>query len=162
VPHMLGERSPLWDTDRRGLFAGLTLGTGIGHLVRAVLEGTAYALRHNLSIAATLGVEPTELRSTGAPTKSDLWCQIKADITGIPVVRMVSPTGAAFGAAVIAAVGVGAVTTLEDFGAGTNRVDHRFEPAENPALRATYDQGFASYLSAIDSVQTILPRRGFS
>jgi xylulokinase len=158
VPHMLGERSPLWDTDRRGLFAGLILGTGIEHLVRAVLEGTAYSLRHNLSIAAALGVEPTELRSTGAPAESDLWCQVKADITGIPVVRMLSSTGAAFGAAVIAAVGVGAVATIAEFGAGIDRVGRRFDPTDDPALIATYDEGFASYLRAIDGAQTIFPR----
>ena len=152
VPHMVGERSPLWDSNRRGALAGLSLGVGVAVLVRAVLEGTAYSLRHNLTVAATIGVSPTELRVTGAPSTSDLWCQIKADVTGIAVVRMKSPTGAAFGAAMLAAVGVGAVAGLHEFAVNVDRVDRRFEPTTDLSLRARYDLGFASYLATVDGL----------
>lgn len=149
VPHMAGERSPLWDTQRRGSLTGLTLGVDSATLVRSVLEGTAYSLRHNLQIAQELGIFPSELRVTGSPTLSDLWCQIKADITGIPIARMKSPTGAAFGDAVLAAVGVGAVSSFEDFGAGKDRIDRYFEPTSDLALTQLYDEGFAAYLGCI-------------
>lgn len=149
VPHMVGERSPLWDSDRRGSLTGLTLGSTTSELVRAVLEGTAYSMRHNLEIAQELGIFPSELRSTGSPTISDLWCQIKADITGIPVTRMKNPTGAAFGDAVLAAVGTGAVESIEAFGAGLDRVDKQFEPTLDSALKDVYERGFEAYLETI-------------
>jgi sugar (pentulose or hexulose) kinase len=80
---------------------------------------------------------------------SDLWCQIKADITGIPVTRMKNPTGAAFGDAVLAAVGVGAVESIEAFGAGLDRVDKEFEPTLDSALNDVYERGFEAYLETI-------------
>jgi len=151
VPHMVGERSPLWDTQRRGSLTGLSLGTQSSTLVRAVLEGTAYSLRHNLEIAQELGIFPHELRATGSPTLSDLWCQIKADITGIAITRMKTPTGAAFGDAVLAAVGVGAVASFEDFGAGQDRVDRHFEPTSDSAVTDVYHAGFQAYLASIEA-----------
>jgi len=151
IPHMVGERSPLWDTGRRGSLTGLTLATQSSTLVRAVLEGTAYSMRHNLEIAQTLGSHPTEIRATGSPTLSDVWCQIKADITGIPITRMKNPTGAAFGDAVLAAVAVGAVSSFMDFGAGKDRVDRQFEPTDDGSLREVFDHGFEAYLSIIEA-----------
>lgn len=155
VPHLMGERSPVWDSDRRGTITGLTLATGIGDLARAVLEGTAMALRHNLAVAADAGIRPAQLRATGAPTRSDLWCQIKADATGIPLHRVRNPTGAAYGAAVLAGVGVGAVSDLAAFD-GEERIDRVFEPQD--AVRDEYDEMFAQYLEIVDALEPVQHR----
>ncbi len=107
LPYMAGERSPLWDTDARGVFFGLSLATSRAALVRALLEGTAFALRHNVEVARAAGLPVDSLRSVGGGAKSPLWCQIKADVLGIPVRVPVASCGAAFGDAVLAGMGLG-------------------------------------------------------
>jgi xylulokinase len=107
LPYMAGERSPLWDTDARGVFFGLSLATERAALVRALLEGTAFALRHNVEVARAAGLPVDSLRSVGGGAKSPLWCQIKADVLGIPVRVPVASCGAPFGGAVLAGMGLG-------------------------------------------------------
>ncbi|MEO6715410.1 MAG: FGGY family carbohydrate kinase, partial [Mycobacteriales bacterium] len=128
LPYMMGERSPIWDTSARGAFVGLHLGSGVPELTRAVLEGVAFALRHNLEIAAAAGFHPEALRSTGAPAASDVWCQIKADVTGVPIHRMRGPTGAAYGSAIIAAWGTGNVGEVGEILDAPGAVDREFVP----------------------------------
>jgi len=70
LPYMMGERSPLWHTNARGVFFGLTLATPRGALIRAILEGTAFALRHNVEVARRAGVDLGEIRSVGGGTQT--------------------------------------------------------------------------------------------
>lgn len=151
VPHLMGERSPLWESGARGALVGLTLASSPSDLARAVLEGTALAVRHNLRAAADAGIAPTELRSTGAPSSSDLWCQIKADVTGLPVIRVATPTGAAYGDAALAAVGTGLAPDLESFAPEPARIDREFEP--DPANADVYAELFERYLTTIDALR---------
>src|SRR5581483_6992937 len=85
LPYLAGERAPIFDERARGAFVGLTLGHGRGHLVRAVLEAAAYAIRHVAEPILAAGIPVTELRLAGGPARSDLWARIKADVTGFPV-----------------------------------------------------------------------------
>jgi len=82
LPYLTGERAPLWDPNARGVFLGLSLQHGPEEVGYAVLESIGYALRDVLEVMEYLGVVTEELRITGNPGKSDLWNQIKADITG--------------------------------------------------------------------------------
>ncbi len=107
LPYLSGERSPLWDADARGAFVGLTLGTGRGQLYRAVMEGVAFALRHNLEVAAAAGAGVAELLAIGGATKSPLWMQIKADVTGVPLTVSANENATPLGAAMLAAIGTG-------------------------------------------------------
>lgn len=107
LPYFAGERTPLHDPNARGLICGLTLRHGRGHLYRAVLEGTAYAVRHNLDVIEE--VAPAErIVAVGGGTAGELWLQIVSDVTGraqeVPRVTV----GASYGDAFLAAVGVGA------------------------------------------------------
>jgi xylulokinase len=153
LPYMMGERSPIWDSAARGAFIGLTLGTRTEDLVRAVLEGTAFALRHNLEVAEGRGLAPRLLRSIGGPAGSDAWCQIKADVTGLPVARMSAATGASFGDAIIAAVGVGR-GDLVGLVRERARVDRQFVP--DPQKAARYDDLYRVYRSSYDHLRTDL------
>ena len=108
LPHMMGERAPLWDPHARGVFFGLSLSTGRGDLLRAVLEGAAYAIRHVLEIIAERGGANVErVVSVGGATRNRLWLQIKADVWGVEI--RVSPVreASALGAAMTAGVGAG-------------------------------------------------------
>ncbi len=107
LPYMMGERAPIWHTQARGVLFGLSLATPRGAVIRAILEGTAFALRHNLDVARAVGVTIREIRSVGGGTRSTLWNQIKANILGIPVLLPEASVGAPFGDAVLVGLGLG-------------------------------------------------------
>lgn len=108
VPYLTGERHPHPDPLARGAFVGLTLRSGLGHLVRAVMEGVAFGLRDNLELLRGLGVRPATAAVSGGASQSAVWRQILTDIAGIPLYTINSSEGAALGAAILAAVGAGA------------------------------------------------------
>lgn len=115
APYLVGERTPYADTDVRGLFAGLSPDHDRSHFIRAVMEGTAFALRDAQEI-----MRATSVRVTGGGMKSPVWRQIIADVLGIPVITVnTSDEGAAYGSAILAAVGVGAFKSIEE---ATDRV----------------------------------------
>lgn len=85
LPYLAGERSPHWDPDASALFLGLRLEHTRNHMARAVLEGVAFAIRDVILAMESAGARPVDLRATGMPSLSPLWNQIKADITGLPL-----------------------------------------------------------------------------
>ena len=109
APYLVGERTPYADTSVRGMFAGLSPDHNKGHFVRAVMEGTAFALRDAQEI-----MKAKSVRVTGGGMKSPVWRQIIADVLGIPVVTVnTSDEGAAYGSAILAGVGIGAFKSVE-------------------------------------------------
>jgi xylulokinase len=107
LPYMAGERAPIWNTDARGVFFGLNLSTSRGDMIRAILEGGAFALKHNLLEAQKAGHTISSITAAGGGASSDIWLEIKASILGIPVVRLNNSNSGAFGNALIAAMGTG-------------------------------------------------------
>lgn len=87
-------------------------GTGQAEMARAVLEGTAFAIAHNIRLAAEVGSPITEARAVGGPTRSALWCQLIADISGYPLTVLEDNAGAPLGDALLAAKGVGLLDDL--------------------------------------------------
>jgi xylulokinase len=138
LPYMMGERSPLWHTNARGVFFGLSLATGKGALVRSILEGGAFALRHNVEVAGRAGAEVREMRSVGGCSRSDLWNQIKADVLGMPVLLPRTSVGSPFGAAIIAGMGAGAFPDVQNSLSEIIQIGRRFEP--NPANHEKYSE----------------------
>jgi len=86
LPYMAGERSPLWSSAARGVFFGLSYSTTGADVVRAIMEGCAYAAYHNVRFADGVGARACEWLGIGGGARSDVWCQIKADVTGTPYV----------------------------------------------------------------------------
>jgi xylulokinase len=148
LPYMMGERSPIWDSDARGVFLGLTLATRRGALVRAVLEGAAFALRHNVEVAAAAGIAVAELRSVGGGARSKLWSQIKADVLGVPVLLPETLLGAPFGDAALACVAAGLHADVGGL-VGTIGIRERFEPGE----RGRYDILYGVYRRAYEALR---------
>jgi xylulokinase len=108
LPYLTGERSPHPDPFARGAFVGLTVSHDRRHLVRAVLEGVAFGLRDGLDLMAAAGVPaPAQIRASGGGTASPLWRQILADVLGTEIATVNTSEGAAYGAALLAAVGAG-------------------------------------------------------
>lgn len=113
APWLFGERSPVGDTDVRGAFLNLDLQHRRADLARAVFEGVALNLRWLLDAAARARVPCRELRAIGGGTRSDVWLQIIADVTGRPVRRVAHADAAgAIGCALVGAVAVGALPSV--------------------------------------------------
>jgi len=114
LPYLLGERSPHMDPGARGGFFGLTFEHDRAHLIRAVMEGVIYALRDCLEIFEELGVKAEKVIVRGGGSRSSLWRQMQADIFNAKVVKTNVEEEVAFGAALLAGVGVGIYRTLEE------------------------------------------------
>jgi xylulokinase len=145
LPYLSGELQPVNDGNARGVFIGLSMATTRAQMVRAVMEGTAYAIAHNAAIAAQVGTPITEMRAVGGPTHSPLWCQMIADISGYPLAVLRENAGAPLGDALLAGAGVGLISDLAataKAAAGTPQV---YTPRE--ATRARYEALFAIYRS---------------
>lgn len=107
LPYMLGERSPIWDTDARGVFFGLSLNTARADLSRSIMEGAAFALRNNVEIMELSGEPIQILRVIGGPAKSHMWNQVKADVLNKEIEVIQSSGGAPLGNAILAGLAVG-------------------------------------------------------
>ena len=141
-PYLQGERAPHWDPQLRADFLGLTFRHGRGHMVRALYEGIAFALRDCLESFDASGQRFEEIRLIGGGARSALWRRIIADVMGLEILQP-GNGDASFGAALLAGVGVGAFASPEDAVARCTRVVSRDRP--DPANRALYDRLFALY-----------------
>jgi xylulokinase len=114
LPYLTGERSPHPDPLARGAFIGLTLGHDRRHLTRAVMEGVAFGLRDGLDLMTATGMpRPSRILASGGGLASPVWTQILADVLEAEIATPSTTEGAAFGAAVLAAVGAGWFPTVE-------------------------------------------------
>ena len=104
LPYFQGERTPVHDPLARGMFAGLTLTHTRGELYRAVLESTAYGMRHNVEVMQEIGARPRRVVAVGGGTKSPAWLQIVSDVSGLPQVLPAQTIGASYGNAFLAGV----------------------------------------------------------
>ncbi|MFV0253397.1 MAG: FGGY-family carbohydrate kinase [Beutenbergiaceae bacterium] len=102
LPYFAGERTPIMDPQARGLIAGLTLDHGQGDLYRAALEGTAFAVRHNIETMQQAGADIRRLVAVGGGTTGGLWTQVISDVIGRPQVLPQTTIGASYGAAFLA------------------------------------------------------------
>jgi xylulokinase len=113
LPYLMGERTPIWDSSARGVLFGLSLHHGRGHLVRAFLEGVAYALYHSLQVLVDGGLEPNwPLVMNEGGARSPVWRRIITDVLGVPTTVLESAAGAPVGDAILAGVAIG---ELDDF-----------------------------------------------
>lgn len=142
LPYLSGERTPYPDPNARGVFFGLNLKHTRAHLARAVMEGVSFGLRDSLELILSLGVPVRQIRLVGGGARSVLWQQILADVLEQPVHVVNATQGAAFGAALLAGVGAGLFTSVEDACNKTIRV----RPAATPGKDAeTYQRCYPGY-----------------
>jgi xylulokinase len=155
LPYLNGERAPIWDGQARAAFVGLTSAHGREHCARAVYEGVAFAVRHILAVCEeATGLRPEALRVSGGGSRSRFWNQIKADVTGMPVLQCEVAEAGALGAALLAAVAVGAHGNHASAAAEMVRILTRIEP--NAALKSRYDDLFRIYRQLYPTLREIL------
>ncbi len=156
LPCLMGAMTPTWNDAARGTFFGFTLAHTRAHFARAVLEGSAYAVRDLTQRMSALGLRVDELRAMGGGAASALWNQIKADVTGLPVAVPRTTETTALGAALEALVGIGAYASLAEACAEMVRIEKRFEPqAQN---RAVYDEMYELYRTVYFSLLPVFER----
>ncbi len=114
LPYLMGERTPHLDPDCRGVFFGLSAKHEKRDMIRSIMEGVAYSLKNCLDIIQDMGVEINEVRASGGGGKSKLWRQIQADLFGRDISTVNSSEGPAFGAALLAGVGSGLYSSVEE------------------------------------------------
>jgi xylulokinase len=142
LPYFLGEKSPIHDPDLRGVFAGMHLGHTRADLYRSVLEAVAFGFRHHVDVFTDIGIRPNRVMITNGGSKSTLWKQIHADVLGIEMRPVRGHPGASLGAAVIAAIGVGALDGWSD-AARFVALDPPVVP--DPTRRAVYDDAYRNW-----------------
>lgn len=137
LPHLQGERAPLWDAASRAGFAGLTSAHGAAEMVAAVLEGVAFSARLAFEALERSAVtHPETVRAGGGGFASDAWAQIRADALGRPLLRMQGRDPGAVGAAVMAGAGAGLMPDLATAAARLVQPDRLFRPDPEAAARA--------------------------
>jgi xylulokinase len=151
LPYMAGERSPIWNPDAKGVFYGLSFDKTRGHIIRAILEGVAFSLEHNLRTAAETGIEVKTLNAMGGASNSILWTQIKADVTGKTIQVPTSDTATTLGAALLAGVGCGVYRNYEEAVGRTIVITRTQEP--NMENHRIYQKAMELYLQLYENLK---------
>jgi FGGY-family pentulose kinase len=128
LDYFQGNRSPHTDPHVRGMIWGLSLSHGPGHLFRAILEGICYGTEDILRNLRQHGFEPRAVAASGRPIRSQLWMQLHADISNVPVSIPREPEGPVLGAAMLAAVGAGVHPDIATAAAEMVHVERTIEP----------------------------------
>ena len=113
LPYLMGERSPINDTDARGCFIGMTMDTSRADLLQAVLEGVSFAIRDSFEVAKSLGIDIPRSMLCGGGSKSGLWRTILANVLGIPLDIPATEQGPGYGGAMLAMVAAGQFPTVQ-------------------------------------------------
>jgi xylulokinase len=145
LPYFSGERTPINDPQARGVIAGLTLAHTRAHLYRAMLEGVAYAIRHNVEAMAAAGAPPRRLVAVGGGTRNRTWLQIVSDVTGLPQDLPAVTLGACYGDAFLAGLGLDLFPNLAAARERWSAVAERIAP--HAGCHALYDEYYAHYLA---------------
>ena len=156
LPYLAGERTPHANPDARAAFAGLSLRHDRGALVRAVLEGVAYALRDSFDLLGAVGAGAERARTSGGGARGDLWLAIIASVLGISLERTTVEEGAAYGAALLGGVAGGTFADVAEGVEACVSVSRTVEP--NQSWRAAYDEGYETFRALYPALESV--RRG--
>ena len=156
LPHLEGERAPLWDSKARASFSGLSSAMGAPELARSVLEGVGYSAKLVLdSLEASACCEPEIIHHSGGGAASDIWCQIRADILGRPIFRTKVRDAGVLGAALMAGVGSGLFPSLTSAAHRFVQMDRIFAPDQSEQER--HAKNFEQYQSLYQMLGQLSP-----
>ncbi|MEH1833754.1 MAG: xylulokinase [Nostoc sp.] len=150
LPHLSGERSPHLDPDTRGALVNLSLAHTQADITRAVLEGVAFSLRSTLSLISAIA-PVNQLLATGGGARSNIWLRILADVLQTELIAPKAEEGAAYGAAILAMVGIGAYPNLE---AALN-IYAQDRNVVQPQANPLYEAGFKRYKLLYDILKAV-------
>lgn len=145
LPYFQGSGIPELNEKASGVYYGINAGHTRGHFIRAIMEGLAIALKRMLECEEELGATMTEIRSLGGGSKSKAWCQIKADILGMPV-KVVKNSGSTpcMGCAILAGVANGIWPSVEKAAENFVAIKETYYP--NPENKKVYEETYKKYV----------------
>ncbi len=155
LPYLMGERSPINDTDARGAFVGMSMDTTRADLTQAVLEGVAFAIRDSFEVAQSLGVDIPRSMICGGGAKSPLWRTILANVLGIPLDLPQTEQGPGYGGAVLAMVACGAFESVRSACDALVRVADTVEP--DPELTARSEERYGKFRQIYPALKNVFP-----
>jgi xylulokinase len=153
APYLMGERTPHLDPNARGALVGITPSHRRAHILRAILEGVAFSLKDSLSIFEEMKVLVTQIRLGGGGARSPLWRQIQADVYAHDVELVAAEEGAAYGAAILAAVGARHFASVDQACDTVVRVASRVKPI--PASSALLQKNYATFRRLYPALHSI-------
>lgn len=143
LPHLSGSLAPDVNAKAKGVWFGFTMKHTKAHFARAIFEAVGYTLQRNIDSLSDMGIEVVEVRSLGGGSKSAVWSQIKADITGKRLLTTKSKEAACLGAATLAGKAVGIFDSIDKAVDSMIDIKAAFEPEEKN--RAVYEKGYNMY-----------------
>jgi len=156
LPYLIGERTPHSDPMARGVFVGLSYRHTAAHLIRAVIEGVAFSQKDSVEILKSFSLTGKTLIVSGGAAKSPLWCQVLADVTGIPTQTTNIEDPASSGAAFIAGVGSRLFRSFEEVCERFIRKLASFEPTLEE-VKKRYDEKYIAYQKAYQGLKEVFP-----
>ena len=155
LPYLMGERSPINDTNARGTLVGMTMDTTRADITQAVLEGVAFAIRDSLEVARSLGIEIKRSMLCGGGAKSPLWRKIMANVLGIELDLPVSEQGPGMGGAMLAMVCCGAYSSVREVCEKLVKVSETVKP--DAGLTAKYERRYQSFKQIYPALKGVFP-----
>ena len=155
LPYLMGERSPINDTNARGTFMGMTMDTTRADLVQAVLEGVAFAIRDSVEVARSLGIAIDSSMICGGGAKSPLWKKIMANVLGAELRCPASEQGPGMGAAMLAMVACGAYESVRAACDAIVEISEVVKP--EPGLTARYERRYQQFRKIYPAVKNLFP-----
>ena len=155
LPYLMGERSPINDTNARGTFIGMTMDTTRADLVQAVLEGVAYAIRDSVEVARSLGIVIDSSKICGGGAKSPLWKKMIANIQNAELQCLESEQGPGMGGAMLAMVAAGEYASVQEVCDKFVRVASTVQP--EPELVAKYEARYQQFKKIYPAVKALFP-----
>ena len=149
LPYLVGTNAPEFDREATGVFFGLRQEHTAVQMAKAVMEGVCFVLRKNVEDILSKGTKIRSIVATGGGAKSPVWCQLQADITGLPVEVPAVTEAGCLGAAMIAAWSEGQYKTLEE-AAGDVRMIRHYQPNPSDTLQQKYRKFCRLYNAALD------------
>ena len=143
LPYLMGERSPINDTNARATFLGMTMDTTRSDMVQAVLEGVAFAIRDSFEVAKSLGIHIERSKVCGGGAKSPLWRKIFANVLNLPLDIPQTEEGPGYGGAMLAMVGCGLYGSVKDCAGALVTVRETVQP--DPEIAARYEKQYQRF-----------------
>ena len=156
LPYLMGERSPINDTDARACFLGMSMDSSRADLVQAVLEGVSFAIRDSLEVAKSLGVTPERSKLCGGGARSPLWRRILANVLDLPLDIPQTEEGPGYGGAMLAMVGCGVYPTVQACAEALVRVTDTVEPEAELAER--YEEQYRKFRLIYPTLKSLFPK----
>lgn len=154
LPYFLGEKTPIFDPEARGVMFGMSLSHKREHIFRAILESVIYGFRHHIEVIRGLGLEPKRILATNGGAKSRFWCQIAADVLNAEIRSYHSHPGSALGVAFLAGISTGVYRDWKEI---ESFLQEYRDFAPQPEHTAVYDRSYAVYRTLYESLKPLFP-----